>query len=150
MPAPSTAPVVAQHRYESPPERVFDAWLDPAIARRFLFATDDGRMIRAEIDARPGGRFRFTEERTSGVADHRGEYVEVTRPWRLVFTFSAGDPVADRVTVELVPAGEGTDLTLTHEIRPEWADYVDRTRDGWLTVLQGLADVLGELPARPW
>lgn len=150
MPAPSTAPVVAQHRYENPPERVFDAWLDPAIARRFLFATDDGRMIRAEVDARPGGRFRFTEERTSGVADHRGEYVEITRPWRLVFTFSAGDPVADRVTVELVPAGEGTDLTLTHEIRPEWADYVDRTRDGWLTVLQGLADVLGELPARPW
>ena len=150
MPTQSHVPVVVAHRYESPPERVFDAWLDAEAARRFLFATPHGEMVRAEIDPRVGGHFRLTERREEGEVDHTGEYLEIARPSRLVFTFSAGEPEADRVTVEIVPAGEGSDLTLTHDMQAKWADHVERTRDGWAAVLQGLADVLGELPARPW
>ena len=33
------------HRFGHSPECVFDAWLDPAKAGKFLFATPAGRML---------------------------------------------------------------------------------------------------------
>lgn len=46
-------------RFSASPERVFDAWLDPEKAGRFLFATEDGEMVRVEIDPNtPGPRDR--------------------------------------------------------------------------------------------
>jgi uncharacterized protein YndB with AHSA1/START domain len=47
-----------------------------------------------------------------------GEFLEVTPPWRVVFTwtFEEGDlePEASRVEVELRPDGDGTLLRLAH------------------------------------
>ena len=50
MSADPTATVRVSRRFESPPDRVFDAWLDPARAGRWLFASSSGRMVRVEID----------------------------------------------------------------------------------------------------
>lgn len=61
----SQAPIVVrvQHRYRHSAERVFDAWLDPARARRFLYATPEGEIVRCDLDARPGGRWTITDGR---------------------------------------------------------------------------------------
>ena len=58
-----TVTVRVTRRFEAAPERVFDAWLDVEKAKRFLFATVKGTMVRAEVDARVGGAFNFTERR---------------------------------------------------------------------------------------
>ena len=50
---------------------------------------------------------------------------------------SAG-PGFDRVTVEIVRAGSGCELTLTQEMRPEFAEWADRTAEGWAMILDGL------------
>src|SRR5262249_60976491 len=44
-------------RFRASPERVFDAWLDPKTARKWLFAKAAGQNGSAEIDGRVGGGF---------------------------------------------------------------------------------------------
>jgi uncharacterized protein YndB with AHSA1/START domain len=133
-------------RYGAPAERVFDAFLDPDRAGRFLFATPAGQMVRAEIDARVGGRYTFTDRRDGEDVEHVGEYLEIDRPRRLVFSFSVDGFAtdADRVTVDIVPLEAGCELTLTHEMKPEWSGYAGRTSEGWAMILDGLSTVLGE------
>jgi uncharacterized protein YndB with AHSA1/START domain len=124
-------------------ERVFDAWLDPGKASKFLFATPTGTMVRADIDARTGGNFNFTDRRDGEDVEHVGTYLEIDRPRRLVFTFGVPKYSSQmtRVTMELTPAGSGCELTLTHEgVLPEW---FDRTREGWGKILDGMAAHLG-------
>jgi uncharacterized protein YndB with AHSA1/START domain len=125
--------------FDASPERVFDAWLDPATAGKWLFATPTGQMVRLEIDARPGGSFLIVERRDGEDVEHKGEYVELDRPSRIVFTFAVPrySSLVTRVELDLVSAGSGCDLTLTHEgVLAEWASS---TEAGWRGILDGLA-----------
>jgi uncharacterized protein YndB with AHSA1/START domain len=141
-------PVVVRvtRRFAASAERVFDAFLDPEKAGRFMFATATGQMVRAETDPRVGGRYLFVDRREDGDAEHFGEYLEIDRPRRLVFTFSVDRSTdeADRVAIDIVPLEAGCELTLTHEMKPEWADYAGRTEEGWTNIIDGLGRVLGE------
>ncbi len=131
--------------YDAPPEDVFDAWLDPARAGKFLFATPTGRMVRVEIDPRVGGTFNITERRGGDDVEHVGEYVEIDRPRRLAFDFAvpklSSEPT--RVSIDIVPSGNGgSDLTLTQESVTE--GWEEKTREGWRGILEGLAAALSE------
>ncbi len=48
-----TEPVVltVTRDFAAPAARVFDAWLDPADAAHFLFATEGGEMLTCEMGA---------------------------------------------------------------------------------------------------
>ena len=131
--------------FDASPEALFDAWLDPEKAGKFLFATPDGEMLKVEIDARVGGRALVVERRASGDAHHRLQYEVIERPHRLVFLFRA-DPAEEgtwtRVAIEIAQKGSGSTLTLTHEMDPQWAAYEDQTRKGWTTILESLAKVI--------
>lgn len=133
----ATATVTIERRIAAPPEKVFDAWLDPEGLGGWLFRTPDGEMEHVEVDARVGGRFRIDERRGDEVAEHYGEYVALERPRCLAFDFwTSFSDTRTRVTVEIAPDGGGSLLTLTHE--GVWADWEDRTRQGWTMILEGL------------
>jgi uncharacterized protein YndB with AHSA1/START domain len=139
-----TAQVRATHRYDAAPERVFDAWLDPKLAGRFLFATPTGQMVKAEIDPRVGGKFNFTDRRPDmGDVEHVGSYLEIDRPRRLVFEFAVPkyEAAKTRVTIEIAPSGSGCELTLIHD--GVFESYVTQTQAGWGVILDGLEKVVG-------
>lgn len=137
--SPAPHHLVITRRFRALPETVFDAWLDPAAVGSWLFATPGGVMQRIELDARVGGGFVIAEQRGDELAEHFGTYLEIDRPHRLVFTF-ATEPgeTPSQVTVEVAPTADGCELTLTQEVHPEWAQYADRVREGWTSILEGL------------
>ncbi len=138
MTAENPGTIVITRRFDFPIERVFDAWLDPARARNFLFGTPTGKMVRVEIDARVGGSFNITRRDDEDV-EHVGTYLEIDRPRRLVFTFGVPKFSAQmtRVSIDVKPLATGCELTLTHEgVLPEW---LDSGREGWGKILDGLS-----------
>ncbi len=145
------AVLVVTHRYASRTEQVFDAFLDPEVARLFLFATANGEMIEASLDLRVGGQFAFVDRRPDmGDVLHAGKVLEIDRPRRLVFSFGVPqfDPGMTTVTLDIRPDGEGCELTLTHEgVAPAWADG---SKDGWRRILAGLEPALDGLKAAGW
>jgi len=69
----ATRPVIRITRhFDASPERVFDAWLDPQTASRWLFTDAKGKITRCEIDARVGGKFLIVDRRSVGDVDHVG------------------------------------------------------------------------------
>ena len=138
-------PLRVTRHYAAPAERVFDAWLDAGSARQWLFATPTGEMVQAEIDPTVGGTWRLVERRPNGDAVHRGTYLTIDRPRRLAFTFAVDEESAgDKVSVDIAEADDGCDLTLVHAMSAEWADYAQKTIEGWGAILEGLARTLGE------
>jgi uncharacterized protein YndB with AHSA1/START domain len=132
------------YSFSASPKRVFDAWLDPETVGQWLFATPTGKMVRVEIDPRVGGRFVLVDRRNGEDVEHTGEYLEIDRPRRLVFTFGVPkySPLFSKVTIEVEPAAQGCDLTLTQEQVP--VEYLSSSEKGWTGILAGLARCLAE------
>jgi uncharacterized protein YndB with AHSA1/START domain len=149
-PPPTT--VLLARRLAAPPERVFDAWLEPQKIAKWMAASSAEDAIKhVTVDPRVGGTFSFLVARQGQEIEHIGGYVEIDRPRRLAFTWNAVTPregagpkasgVGTLVTLDFAPAGTGTELRLTHEGVPE--ELALRTEEGWSKLIQALAHTLG-------
>ena len=137
---PQPEPIRVTSRFSAAPERVFNAWLDPDVAGKWLFATASRPMGHVEIDARVAGSFYIAEQRDR--TGHTGEYVEIVPRRRLVFTLRTEDhpDVPTRVTVEIAPLKSGSELTLIHEDVPP--EHASETAARWTGILYGLGVTL--------
>jgi len=136
-------PVVRVRRVlPAAPEEVFDAWTQVESLRRWL-CPGDTRVTAAELDLRVGGRFRIVMSDERGDYENVGEYLEIERPTRLVFSWrSPGtENRATRVTVMLRPSGEGTEIEIVHERLPG-EEAARRHRKGWSSVAEKLEAAL--------
>lgn len=106
-----------------------------------LFATPTGRITTVEIDGRVGGKFRIARDEGQDI-EHAGEYFEIERPQRLVFTFGVPKFSSElsRVILEPSAEGEGCELTLTQE--DTLADYAERNVQGRTMILDNLDRML--------
>jgi len=120
---------------DAPPEAVFRLLTDPVQYVRWK-----GKL--AELEARPGGKFRVEFGGGKDVA--AGKYVEVVPGRRVVFTWGwEGNemvpPGSSTVEIDLQPMGSGTRLRLVHRGLP--AEGVTSHAEGWDYFLPRLEDV---------
>ncbi|WP_375592045.1 SRPBCC domain-containing protein [Chitiniphilus eburneus] len=126
-------------RLDAPPQRVFEAWLDPQVARHWLFTSPISEHNITEIDARVGGAWRITDRREGVAYTGIGEYLEIAPPRRIVFTFAMPQfsPAYDRIDVEIEPDGGASVLTVTQHGLPP--DFNEATEAGWNLMFDTLA-----------
>ena len=115
---PADTQILIEREFDAPRELVWRAFTTPELVRRWWHA-GRGEMTVAEIDLRPGGRWRYAMIATNGgfeVAFH-GEYREIAENERIVHTevFEGvpngdDDPALNIITFE--EAGGRTTLTM--------------------------------------
>jgi uncharacterized protein YndB with AHSA1/START domain len=78
-------PLNLTYHFLTKPETLFDAWIVPEIANQWYFKNETNR-INLETDTRVGGKLLLREWDKGNIVDHFGNYLEIDRPHKLVFT----------------------------------------------------------------
>ena len=153
MDSPNRSTIEARvtHHFQSSAQKMFDAWLDPTRVRSWMASALKGfglpgEIRRVEIDPRVGGKFCFSDQRGGMEAVHRGTYLELVSPSRIVFTWIVGESASaeeeaenpSKVTLTFESDGTGCTTTLVHEMDPQWAEYVPRMEQSWSRMLQAI------------
>lgn len=133
-------------------ERVFDAWTRPDMMRHWYVGGEG--TSRSTVDLRVGGKYTNemlirgksccshsdTQEGEVKSYLHEGEYLEIRRPERLVFTWNSPYVQNTRVTVDLRAVPGGTEVTITHELPDQEA--CESHQQGWTFALNELEKYL--------
>ncbi len=131
-------------QFRAPPAKVWQAFTDPQVIRRWFGVSDEYSVTLAEADVRVGGRYRIRMEGPQrDPHEVGGVYREVIPARRLVFTW-AWVTTPDReslVTVELRAANGGTELSLKHEKFFD-DEARDRHQQGWAAGLARMETVV--------
>ncbi len=134
----------------APPQRVYRAWVEPDLLRRWM-APGGLEVQRVEVDERVGGHYRLWHADTdSDVGGFDCELIELVPDQRIVFRWGfvgperTNGPAYDSlltVTLREAPGGV-TALTLVHEHLEELAAAMPRVAEnvgaGWAQVLEKL------------
>jgi uncharacterized protein YndB with AHSA1/START domain len=130
-------------RIAAPPERLFDAWLDPAMLRSFMSPGGGVSTTQAQTDPRPGGRYDILMHNEMGEIPHWGVYREIDRPNRLAFTWNSPHAEPDSlVTLTFRKVGDDTEVTLVHDRFPSEQSRSGH-EGGWTSILAALDAALG-------
>jgi uncharacterized protein YndB with AHSA1/START domain len=143
--ATGTEAIVREVHIDASPETVFGFFTEPDKITRWLAES-------ATVDPRPGGINHQThpggDDNPKGPYYMRGEFVEVTPPSRVVFTWGFDNPDVpvkpgeSTVEVTLKPSDGGTLLRLVHRDLP--ASEIASHTGGWTELLDVLAAVASE------
>jgi len=148
------ATFVIKRKFSQAPERVFNAFADPAAkARWFSGPPDQWTQRLREFDFRVGGRERLIGAWAGGkVSSFDSVYHDIVPNERIIYAYAMqidGVPISvSLATVEFKPAGTGTLLVITEQgaFLDGYDDAGSRER-GTDTLLERLAESLASEPA---
>lgn len=143
----------AERAFAHTAESVYDAWLDPAIARDFLFRAAGGQVVRCEIEPSLHGRFTLVDKRpvegesvASFEVEHAGRFLQLDRPRRIAFSFWLPQlmPRETTVVIDIAPQGDGSRLALRHDLGlgEQAVDGRERAAAAWAGMLERLDQAL--------
>jgi len=131
-------------------ERVFDAWTKAEILVQW-FGPVGFSILSADNDLTVGGQYKIIiQSPDKKQISHRGEYVEISAPNTLAFTWIIEDQACGGcegvqaitlVSLAFKTVGDSTELVLTHEKLPSQA-AVDGHQFGWQGSFDSLAALL--------
>lgn len=129
--------------YKAPPERVWAAFTDADLLRRWVCPDPEWHVASCEVDARPGGGYdlRFGPRPEGDAYREKAGFAVFEPVERLVLdVLTEGEGMAERsrCTVLLRPDGGGTRLELTVEGLSD-AATAEHLRTGWTWCLEGIA-----------
>jgi uncharacterized protein YndB with AHSA1/START domain len=144
-PTPDEPTVLRLERtFDAPAQAVFAAWTSAEVLRRWWPAGSDWETPVAEVDVRVGGSLRLVMRSPDGVEfGGSGEYLEIRRPERLVFTWTwDGQEDCQLVEVEFNEREDGTTtvVLMNRGLRDE--DAKRSHREGWEASFDNLERVL--------
>jgi uncharacterized protein YndB with AHSA1/START domain len=152
----STTLLKMTREFEGKPERVFDAWSNSEMMRKWLFTLERTNKV-AQNDLRVGGDWEIVDHREG--KDYRaiGEYMEIDPPGKLIFTFKMPQfsELEDTITVEIKESSPGCEMTFSQliHVAPEenWTkadlekalgEYYDGSEHGWDLMFMGLKELV--------
>jgi uncharacterized protein YndB with AHSA1/START domain len=156
--SPDPDEIVSEIQIAAPPERVFQALIDPSQVVRWWGQTGVYRCTEFQSDLRPGGKWRNAGLDSEGrLFEIAGEYLEIDPPRLLVQSWVAtwtGD-VKTTVRWELEPANQGTLVRIRHSglaAHPEIAKgYKGWPRMlGWLQALMERGETIDDRKPAAW
>jgi uncharacterized protein YndB with AHSA1/START domain len=136
--------------FDAPRDLVFKAWTDPKRLRHWWGPKGFSNPV-CEVDVRPGGAIRIHMRAPDGaVYPMTGEFHEIVKPERLVFTSRALDGNGEALfevlnTVTFAEEGGKTKLTLqarVTDVKGDAAQHLAGMEQGWSMSLDRLADRL--------
>jgi uncharacterized protein YndB with AHSA1/START domain len=145
--APQVAALRLEREFDAPPEEVFDAWTNPEVLTRWWAPLPSWESPGCDVDLRVGGSYRLRMSEGEGRQIHAvgGEYREIDRPRRLVYTWcwepgGGMDPgLVTLVTVDFISLGERTRVVLEHTGLGSEESRI-RHGEGWQGALENLRE----------
>ncbi|MEK3889779.1 SRPBCC family protein [Bacillus sp. FSL K6-3431] len=152
----STTTLKMIRNFDVAPERVFDAWLNPEMMRKWFFTLEGTNKV-AQNNPQVGGTWEIIDHRDG--KDYRavGEYLEIDPSKKLVFTFKMPQfsESEDTITVELKDLQQGCEMTFSQNIivphEENWTtsdidkalvEYHDGSEHGWNLMFMGLKELV--------
>jgi len=143
-----------KHHYSATPEQVFAAWSDPRALGQW-FGPHSHNCTVEHYDFKQGGKYQIRmvpigdDSECAGDKNEdsvcAGEFVEISEPNRIVMTFNWIENGADMgmtlLSIDILPASNGTDLILTHEKIPT-EELREAHQGGWQGTLECLEEFL--------
>jgi uncharacterized protein YndB with AHSA1/START domain len=142
-----TDPLRLERTFNASAEAVFEAWTSRELLMRWWPAGPGWETPVAEVDARVGGRLRLVMRNPGGEEfGGSGEYVEISPPHRVAFTWSwdghEGHRGTQLVEVELEEHEDGTTTLVLTNSGLEDEEAKRTHREGWDLSFDNLDRVL--------
>ena len=119
--------------FNAGPDRVFEAWTNPAHIAKWFHPEENVFCHTAEVDPQHGGKYRIMMTTPGGPITAFGDYTIFDRPTHLQMNWQwdhEEHAYTSRLDLEMTASGKGTDFVMTHD-RFDDERSRDMHQQGW-------------------